>query len=510
MLFDENKQQRRLKHILTKYAKVAKSDPQQLLSCLPKEEFWRYFIDGRLQQSTRHLREAFVDKHGEVLLQDERFLSLTMKEYVEKYNRINDYFPNFPNWHDELPHLDRFLAKKLFLSQKQYQMFLANNLNAGNATIRDVLLLDQGWLAFDIDEPHYLASVIKAFFTMMQSNEELSVDLIKKTHALLGEKIRGTNYDNIDIKPGEFRNSPLYAYGMVDLNASLRGITEMLARKNKSHAFIFTIAGNRSYRRYRAPIDRDSLDQFHKHKDISVIVAVDENGNPYSDIDPDDCRFDRAIVELYTWICATKSTDELAALLYNLITNNYPLAKLSSESEFRRLECEVRYAHLVPSNNIQQFYETMLQELIDCYLVVIESVYTPYDQLRVIITFVQQCEQLHPFYDMNCRLFCMVMLNYLLAQNGFPFAIQIDPNRFDLYAIDELIEDIITGMKLTFDLIEKKPIHGVDTEQVLNALKISPTHQSTFYAEFTATINMITELSNAPPQHKAPHPNYRN
>ena len=75
-------------------------------------------------------------------------------------------------------------------------------------------------------------------------------------------------------------------------------------------------------------------------------------------------------------------------------------------------------------------------------------------QLYVIAEAVQKLEHVHPFYDCNCRTFCMVMLNTYLMYYGFLPALLDDPNKFDAHSVDELVILIQEGMQRTKDLCQ--------------------------------------------------------
>ncbi len=95
---------------------------------------------------------------------------------------------------------------------------------------------------------------------------------------------------------------------------------------------------------------------------------------------------------------------------------------------------------------IQKIEETLLNynEKIDC----------TEDKLRLIIKTIQQLEQIHPFADGNYRTFCILLLNYLLLLNDFSPVILYDPNRFDGYAINELIVECQEGFQCATQLQE--------------------------------------------------------
>lgn len=484
--FGEKTQEKRLAHVLKKYAKLADSDSFSLLSNLPKQEFWRFFIDGIYQNSTRGIRAAFVQLHGEKTLSNKIFLSMSINAYSSKYNQAS---------------IHQLLQNKLHLNKYKYKKFLRAKLNNGNATIREVLLLDQAWIAFEINEPRYLTSVFKAFFSSIQSDFPLSIDLIQNIHALLGAKVKGTNYDFSLTHPGEFRKKPYIAYGLETRNTSIQGLKEMLRRRNKINHFFIRIHDKYANTYCNIVLDHDFIVNARNHI-VSGFIRMSKDGSvDDSPFDPDINPLDAAILDIFTQICRTNSSHDIANVIYSLLDGTFQLQSLS-------IDCCIYFANKISHINAPDYYQTELQRLIDAYHSDIDTAATPLAKLRVIVTFIQQCEQLHPFEDMNCRLFCMVLLNYLLAKNGYPYVIQADPNRFDLYGIDELIDEMITGMNKTFELLAKKAVYGVDTKKFLTSLKSSSTHHSTYYAEFKKALAMIELNLNEPSNNPSAVPKY--
>ena len=76
--------------------------------------------------------------------------------------------------------------------------------------------------------------------------------------------------------------------------------------------------------------------------------------------------------------------------------------------------------------------------------------------LKHIATFCRHLELLHPFPDGNGRVAVNVILNYLLVKNGFIPATFYEPNIFDMYSEDELVDCIKDGMGYTL-LCAKTP-----------------------------------------------------
>lgn len=54
--------------------------------------------------------------------------------------------------------------------------------------------------------------------------------------------------------------------------------------------------------------------------------------------------------------------------------------------------------------------------------------------------------------DGNCRTICMVLLNSLLMRYGFPPSLMDDPNKFDGFSIEELVNLVKQGMTRTQEL----------------------------------------------------------
>lgn len=488
MFFGHKNQEKRLAHFLKKYEKTAKSDPHRLLTLIPHDEYWRFFIDGIYQQSTREIREAFIKLHGEKLLKDKHFLSMTINQYFAKYNKRKE-LKALTN--SKQLSIHELLQDKLNLDKRKYRKFSRLHLKNGNATINDILLIDQAWLAYEANEPHYLLSVYSAFFSHARTDHPLSVNFIRELHALLGAKVSGTNYEFTATHPGEFRNKPYVAFGLEPRNTTIQGLKEMFSRRKSVNQILIRLHDTSADTFCNISIDREFIANA-RNLIVSGFIRTTKNGDfDESTIDPVNKPLDAALLDIFTTISRTISTNEVANIVYRLVDGTF----LFQDSS---IKCYAYFANEVPEKNTQNYYQEELQSLIDKYQVDIETAFTPLAKLRVIVSFIQTCEQLHPFEDMNCRLFCMVILNYLLADNGFPYVIQADPNRFDLYSINELVDEMITGMAKTIELLNKKCVYGVDTKQFLAELKSSAALHSTFYVEFKAAMKLAADALNIP------------
>jgi hypothetical protein len=86
-----------------------------------------------------------------------------------------------------------------------------------------------------------------------------------------------------------------------------------------------------------------------------------------------------------------------------------------------------------------------------------------YNKLKVIIEFIAECEQSHPYVDGNGRTFCFLLLNFLLLQNNFPPVILDNPNNFDFSDTNSLISDVIEGMRNALTLAQDKTLFNSST-----------------------------------------------
>ena len=68
-------------------------------------------------------------------------------------------------------------------------------------------------------------------------------------------------------------------------------------------------------------------------------------------------------------------------------------------------------------------------------------------KIRVIVRCCQDLEQNHVFRDGNCRTLGFIILNKLLLQNGLNPCIMKNPNRFDGFSEEELIQEVIDGQE---------------------------------------------------------------
>lgn len=89
--------------------------------------------------------------------------------------------------------------------------------------------------------------------------------------------------------------------------------------------------------------------------------------------------------------------------------------------------------------------ENKINEIISAYELKVVNEPDAYTKIRIIADTIQKLERLHPFNDGNCRTFCMHILNKeLLRHNMYPTILR-DPNTFDAFSLDEMVQEIISG-----------------------------------------------------------------
>lgn len=68
--------------------------------------------------------------------------------------------------------------------------------------------------------------------------------------------------------------------------------------------------------------------------------------------------------------------------------------------------------------------------------------------IRDIVILSQDLDQLHPFNDGNVRTFVILLAQKELLRNNFTPAIWENPNRFDAFSVNELVQEVAEGQRL--------------------------------------------------------------
>jgi hypothetical protein len=92
--------------------------------------------------------------------------------------------------------------------------------------------------------------------------------------------------------------------------------------------------------------------------------------------------------------------------------------------------------------------EEKVNQILVSYAVEIKQARTQNEKLTAIARCCQDLEQTHPFADGNARTFGMLWVNRLLLNEGLEPVMMENPNRFDGYAVSELVDEIKNGQAL--------------------------------------------------------------
>lgn len=334
-----------------------------------------------------------------------------------------------------------------------------------------------GFMAYEARERNYLERMCKAFQRIHRMDAPLSSKFIRQLHLIALSKVTETQYEQLfgDMpdhedadKIGDFRQSENAIFGVVDDNASVAGMIEMLERNDPNLSLGLLIEGldtdQFGYSFLR--LNKRNFTEIKRY--VSMQQELRQLGgcvteNPHPLIDFFETLDKRNLVKLFdndsrynnmlTSLAGFNDMKSLAEFIYTLACSGNKVVFESFQVGDANTVLHDKMATMI----IQ--YEQDMQVLTN-----------PMDKLRCIIGFIQSCEQLHPFLDGNCRVFCMLLLNHLLMKNGFPMAILPDPNRFDVLSMNELIDNVIEGMAKTIALIERGNVYGIDTRAYLTTL----------------------------------------
>lgn len=102
-----------------------------------------------------------------------------------------------------------------------------------------------------------------------------------------------------------------------------------------------------------------------------------------------------------------------------------------------------------PTTDQDDTIQNSMQILIDAYERKMQAlpVTDRYERLKTIVQFIHIAELNHPFQDGNCRTLCTCLLNRELMRFGFSPTLQWNPNYFDALSTEEIMLEVLEGMK---------------------------------------------------------------
>jgi hypothetical protein len=435
----------KLDAILSEYRLLADSSPTELRKKIPSEEIWRFFIDGHKQKQGRGLsnNELFVEQPQPFFwgLFYKAPIDLTVNEYVKTIEKATH------PWDSALNHV--LWTNDWSLNEDERNKY----------TLRDLLNLDKAWLPFEQNEPGYLKALYTAFTRIFDFSEEITVDFIKTLHQLATQEVALNNFKEKGVdKKGAFRFSDTGSFGLATSNFSPDGLQELVERletgspetyKNNIYISFYFGAGTRFNINHDFIVTLKELQtKTTELKDVDLEIFRKFSANTLAF---------RYIQKTLKSLIHTKTNAEIATVLYK-----------EAQRCGMGITMELKSTQPDKSN---ETLESEMHTLIANYQTAISKALSAEDKLLAIISFIQTCEQLHPFIDGNCRVFCMLLLNHLLLRNGFPLVILDDPNRLDGFSTQEIMNELLQGMSNTLDLIKNGVLYDIRTSAVISMLE---------------------------------------
>lgn len=327
------------------------------------------------------------------------------------------------------------------------------------------------WLPFEEEEPNYLKALYAAYPLIFSPSENL-LDLIMEMHQVALTNVLHTKYEKMTSAIGQVRTSekPNAIYGLVPENTTRKGLSEYFINRDSkmqylSIAILGVIDGEKKLIGFLLQdeiikIIREMTDKLMQAEDkiLCIFQAINLSRSPlYETFQALPSDIKEEFVNFMLLLSKTKNNDEIVDAIFATLSNPDHQIKFNFCS--KQPDC----ANTILLNSLQEFISHFNNK--------VKGAVSPRVKLEAIIALIQQCEQLHPFSDGNCRVFCMLLLNHLLIKHGFPLAILYDPNRFDGFSREELLGEVLFGMEKTFTLLKQKRIYGMSTVQAIALLR---------------------------------------
>jgi hypothetical protein len=421
-----------LTNVLQTYQVTAGSNPIQLRLALPAKELWRLFIERDVQEHGRNVKEI-LDRYKKVvshspLFQNPSYFKETLMDLVQKDDELNRIL----------------LAKNWLLTEEEGTVL----------TLEKLLQLDKAWIPFERNEKGYIESLYLAFLLAMDLDKKMDAELIKSLHKTSVSKVENTlcsGKENADVA-GQYRKNQNASVGLSRMTTTVAGIQQILESDNDD-VFI------------GVPLFKGDKHFFLLNKKIlqliqSDVFSFDDFYYESEGASEKNIKEVRSRVDLLTKeFKSCPSQQALAEKIMQRIQDN-EVVKLLNMQDRKEQNLPIRKC-------IHQRFERILAE----YQKELKQADSAMDKLTAIVKFVQHSAHLHPFRDANCRSIYILGLNHELLANGFPLAFLDDANRFEGYSLSEMAREVIKGMNNTFELIEKKKLFNVATDDICTMLK---------------------------------------
>lgn len=134
--------------------------------------------------------------------------------------------------------------------------------------------------------------------------------------------------------------------------------------------------------------------------------------------------------------------------------NQAPLSAYEIRYNLRQAlsSSEIESSQLIIDRELARWQHNFIDKLNEVFATFYQELHRAHnddEKLTAIVNVVRKLEIMHPFWDGNCRTFCIILLNALLMQNGFAPCLFDDPNKFDGYSISELVTLVKEGIERT-------------------------------------------------------------
>lgn len=362
----------RLKRILAKFQQLADGDYERLRALVPSSDMWRLFIDG-------------VDQHHK--------------------NSVTE------NLHNTA------VLKELFRIRES---------TISPALIKEISVLNHGWVTYECQERGYLAAMFRAYHYLMSCEDGLSLSLILNVHRHALSNVQHTNYRRYATtdEPGRFRSHHTCQFPITAETASYEGLRELMAEFTPHMSFCVNgmLINRRSIEECRAGVLTENADVFKQ-------------------------RFPHFFEKLLK----VQYQHELADFIFNLLNTDEIVVSLIS----------------IQTSDTEATLRFYAEKYIAQAVAGLAATTDPLEHMRCIIRFTQRMLHLHMFLDGHGRTFIMLMREYFAKQYKLPMAILHQPMAYTACSVDELVDEHLDGMENVFKLLEKGVLFGVRSEEIL-------------------------------------------
>lgn len=424
------KQNEALKAIRAEYKSLKdKSDTSESKSFIKEyigSEAWRFFIEGdRQNEGPTALKKLISDLQGQI----PRLYQLgSLGDHTLNTLRALREQRKGPLYSTLSPTIDELI-------QILESMMATTGIHDDNMTMNAWSDRVIGWLPFEATEPGYLKPLITTLWELETTDQKLDANFITSLQCKATRGVKRLVYEQkrIESELGHFREESNAYFNMNSSNTSKQGLLLLLNKlRNKEQSRLLpklTLSLVTMREQKKVQMKLDDL----PHEDELVALVLPKSSGQ------------QGLWKLESKIEITKSSDSLLERAASLFSQKPEKQKVG--------------------DIIEQYVTHILKR----YEEAVVQAKTDRDKLKCIAIMIQDLEQLHPFTDANCRTLCMLLPIYVLRTQGFPPPMLQNPNYFDGYSVDELVDQLIVGMKNTMDIATKRKeaLFGVTTDAVL-------------------------------------------